>query len=357
MGGVESFASLITESLEAEYSFSFLAATTDHIAKEDFFKDLGIEVYYLKNIFGIKNALRRKGIIKKFLKENDFDIIHINATTLNATYIAQIANNLGIKVIYHIHNTAPSGYGIVARLLTKYLSTLFRHRLAQLDNIQFVSVSKNAASAVFGDSLPTKIIVNGIDTERFIYDPRISQQMRKKFDLNLDDKIGIVVARLMPIKNYKKVLDIANNGIGKHFDKLFIVGDGPEKGTIQKQIHGMSAEIQNNIIMLGERNDIPNLLNMSDFMLLTSFSEGLSISVIEAQAVGVIPIVSLGVPKITNVTKKVQFLNINDSEEIWLNNIDKVHPATLNRIDMNRIVGESQFSKKNFINKIRDLYN
>ena len=74
--------------------------------------------------------------------------------------------------------------------------------------------------------------------------------------------------------------------------KLLIVGEGPCRQEIEQLID--EEGMQNNIKVLGQRNDIPFLLNLSDCFVLSSRSEGLSCSIIEAMAAG-LPVVATDV--------------------------------------------------------------
>lgn len=85
--------------------------------------------------------------------------------------------------------------------------------------------------------------------------------------------------------------------------------------------------------------------------------KGLSISVIEAQAAGVIPIVSNGIPTVTNITGNVIFLDVKASDCHWVEIIEKVlSTTTYDKIKMNQIVDDSEFSSRSFLKSISELY-
>lgn len=356
MGGIESFATTILDNFSEKYDFSILAATTHTIAKEDYFEQKCKKIFYLPQIFGLRNVIKRPKIIRSFFKHNKFDIVHINATTLNAFYIAQEANRQGSKVVYHIHNFSPSGYRFLPRLLTKILTPYSRFKLKHMLNVELVAVSDESENKLFGTQSNAKVIFNGINTEQFLYKNDIQRKMRKKFNILPNEKVGIVVARLMPIKNYSKTLQIIKEGLQSEFDKFFIVGNGPEKSSIINIIDSFPKQIRNKIYFLGERMDIARLLIMSDFFILTSFTEGLSISVIEAQAAGLGVIASDGIPVSTNITNKVHFLSVHASNEEWLMAIKNTLDDKNNRCEMNRLVAASDFSDINFCKSIEKLY-
>ena len=71
--------------------------------------------------------------------------------------------------------------------------------------------------------------------------------------------------------------------------RLIIAGDGPMRSAIE----GLAAElnIAEHIFLLGERQDIPQVLQACDVFTLTSIAEGISNTILEAMAVG-LPVVA-----------------------------------------------------------------
>ncbi|SHF51833.1 Glycosyl transferases group 1 [Caldanaerobius fijiensis DSM 17918] len=70
-----------------------------------------------------------------------------------------------------------------------------------------------------------------------------------------------------------------------------IVGDASlderDVGTKQKiELYLQDEKLRNRIILTGTRNDIPELLKISDFFILPSYREGMPRSIIEAMAMG-----------------------------------------------------------------------
>jgi len=61
-----------------------------------------------------------------------------------------------------------------------------------------------------------------------------------------------------------------------------IVGDGPERGAVEEEIRRLG--LGDRVELLGERGDVPELLAGSDVFVLSSRSEGLPVSVLEAMA-------------------------------------------------------------------------
>jgi glycosyltransferase involved in cell wall biosynthesis len=71
-----------------------------------------------------------------------------------------------------------------------------------------------------------------------------------------------------------------------------IVGDGPDRGAVEDEIRRLGLE--GRVRLVGERSDVPSLLADSDLFVLSSRSEGLPVSVLEAMAAE-LPVVASGV--------------------------------------------------------------
>ena len=108
--------------------------------------------------------------------------------------------------------------------------------------------------------------------------------------------------------------------------KLFIVGDGEMQQSIMERISDLS--ISSNVTMLESRNDVNNLLQMSDVFLMPSMWEGISLAAVEAQASGIRTILSDKVSKEVGITDVCVFLPLDKSD--WINNIKEKLPQRRN---------------------------
>jgi len=101
-----------------------------------------------------------------------------------------------------------------------------------------------------------------------------------------DDVVAIHVAR---ISRDKGLLDLQqamallhSRGIEK--PKLLVVGDGPDFELISQRMKPLIES--HRVIMLGRRDDVRSLLAISDFFVLPTLHENLSISILEAMSAG-----------------------------------------------------------------------
>jgi glycosyltransferase involved in cell wall biosynthesis len=137
-----------------------------------------------------------------------------------------------------------------------------------------------------GASERIQVIRNAVDTERFTPEGRAEQ--KRRFELDPSVPLLIVNANLSPHKGQdtaiRAVSILKQRGIRV---QLWIVGNERSgSGEYLAQLKKLVGEesVEDRVSFLGFRHDIPDLLRAADFMLLPSTSEGLPISVLEAQA-------------------------------------------------------------------------
>jgi glycosyltransferase involved in cell wall biosynthesis len=136
----------------------------------------------------------------------------------------------------------------------------------------------------------TVTIANGIDVEAFRPDPARRRRVRHELGIPEGDLVVISVARLAAVKDQPTLVrGFAASPVSRH-GHLLIVGEGPEREHIQDEITrlGMADRIQ----LLGARSDVRDLLSAADVFALTSRSEGISVSLLEGMASGVVPVVT-----------------------------------------------------------------
>jgi len=133
-------------------------------------------------------------------------------------------------------------------------------------------------------------IINGIATDMFATRPRPATLVHE-FGLPPDCRVIGTVARLDEIKDQLSMIrafEIVCQRVGDC--RLFLVGDGPLRDDLTVYINQQN--LQGKVIITGQRSDVPDFLNLFDVFVLSSLSEGTSISLLEAMASGVPPVVT-----------------------------------------------------------------
>lgn len=133
-----------------------------------------------------------------------------------------------------------------------------------------------------------RVIPNGIDTDRFRPRPDVRDDVRRA--LGVGDDIVLIgqVARLDPMKDHLTLLRATAllDASGTDF-RLALVGAGPEEQHARLAEAARQLGIAGRILWLGERLDVPEVLNALDIHVLASaYGEGFPNAVAEAMATG-----------------------------------------------------------------------
>ena len=117
--------------------------------------------------------------LSKLIRNNDYDIIHIHGNSaLMSVELKAIQKSGSIaKVIVHAHNTSCT-HLLLNRILYGYFSKHYDYALACSD----------AAGKWLYKKHPYIVLNNGIDEQRFQYNPEVRDRYRKKYckiDLSL----------------------------------------------------------------------------------------------------------------------------------------------------------------------------
>lgn len=130
-----------------------------------------------------------------------------------------------------------------------------------------------------GINIDIQVVSGGIDTNRFSQKNGI-----KEYDC-------IMTGRIVEIKRidiFLQAVKIVANTIPEV--KVLIIGDGPLRSELEKLARELG--IEKNVHFAGFHNDIENWLQKSKVFVLTSDSEGLSLSMMEAMTCGLPAVVS-----------------------------------------------------------------
>ena len=119
-----------------------------------------------------------------------------------------------------------------------------------------------------------EVIYNGIT---------IAQEENNFIPSPSNDIVIIHVANLKPVKGHKYLIE-AFAGIVKQFPraKLVLIGNDELNGQIQEMASCLN--LQSNVLFMGKRDNVPQLLALADICVLPSLSEGMSNSILEYMA-------------------------------------------------------------------------
>ncbi len=136
-----------------------------------------------------------------------------------------------------------------------------------------------------------KVLYHGVDTDKYRPSPELRNNLRSQFNIPFQDYIVISTAMLWPGKKVDRLLNAFISLAKQRQDiHLLIAGKGNEYDLLLNIIGGQNEDIKKRIYLLGYREDISDLLKLSDFYVLPSDSEGLGLACLEAMSCGLISI-------------------------------------------------------------------
>jgi L-malate glycosyltransferase len=223
--------------------------------------------------------------------------------------------------LVHAHQTTPFFYALLARglfrsrpriLFTEHgrffpdrgsRKRALLQRLLLGRNDLVVAVGESVKQAVVKyEGVPANrvhVVYNGIPVTAHDGIDLDRAAVRKELGVPEQAFVVIQVARLDETKNHRMALEAFRLfAAGYPPALLILVGDGPERERLERA----AAEFHLNakVKFLGSRSDVRRLLSAADVAILTSLSEGIPLSLIEAMAGG-LPIVATsvgGVPEV-----------------------------------------------------------
>lgn len=242
-------------------------------------KKSAIPLWKLYNWFKrrqIAQALARdgEGLLKVCLRERFDIIVSYSGSTLQKMCFSGHA-----KTVKYIHCDI-AGSQLFSENTLAQLSTL-----KQFNRIICVSeIAKLSFVEITGISENVMAFHNPLNSEKVI---RLSQaEIALPHDLPLICAVG----RLAEEKGFDRLLRIHKNLLEEGIlHRLVLVGDGPEKENLERLIHALC--VQDSVIMAGYQANPYPYMRQSDFLICSSFTEGLGLVAMEAICLGV-PVVS-----------------------------------------------------------------
>ena len=308
----------------------------------------GNKDYYMGD-YSIKSMLSLNKRINKLLEENHYDIIHCHI--LNVAYFYfKVAKKHNVKIrILHSHATKNSDNPV--KNIRNNLLKLFGLKYTT----DYFACSKIAGTYLFKNK-KFVVIKNAVDYDRFYFDYNKRIEIRKKYNI-LDDEILFgFVGRFTTQKNIYFLLCFFKELINKNSKfKLILIGDGLEKGKIEKYIE--SNKIKNFVTIIESTTDIASYYNAFDALLLPSLFEGLPVTGIEAQVSGLPVICSDKITQELNFNELCTYLSI-DSIDKWVSYLLSFSPNTnRNYVSMDySIEQQSKFLADIYSNLVEKRY-
>ena len=316
--------------------------------------DKSFKVDFCRSPFNLPAQIKAYRQLKKIIDTENYSLIHTH--TPSGSVITRLAarkarKKNGTKVIYTCHGFQFYEGGPSLDWLLWFPVERFMSRFCDL--IVTINSEDYALAKKYFKTKVKQIHGVGVDTTKF--KPKLSakkkKELLKKLKLSDDEFIISYVAEFIPRKNHRMLLTAVQNLIKDHPDiHVLLIGEGVLKERIE--FLARSLRIEKNIHFLGYRQDVPDLLELSDLYVSTSNNEGLGLNVLEACLMNC-PIVitdNRGHSEITNAQAKY-LVGPDDTDTL----ADKIILAYRGAVKY-KLKFPEKFALKESLEKMRKIY-
>lgn len=306
-GGAENMVMNLYRTIDrSKIQFDFVEHTTRKCAFEEEIHALGGYIFRAPR-FHLYNYFQYRNWWFQHLQQHpEHQVIHGHFFTISSVYF-KFAHEFKRITVGHSH---ASELSLLKHLLNRQIDTLADYHLA----------CGEAAGKCFYRKGKFTVLNNGIDIEKFRYDPEIAGQKRKELNLNNNFVIG-VVGSLRQVKNPFGTIEIFREILKRQPNaRLVWAGDGAMRGPLEQKIHAYG--LQDRILLLGCCPNVNDMLKAMDIYIMPSFSEGLPVSLIEAQAAGLPCFCSDAITREADITGLCHFLPLGNYDH-WAETILK----------------------------------
>lgn len=241
----------------------------------------GVKVHKLSknNMYSLKTLIE----LFKIIKIKKYDIIHVHI--FPAFYFIGIISLFCKKAnyIYTEHSTGNRRrkYKFL-KIVEKFIYSRYKKIICISDKTEF-----NLRKHINDFSKKIVVIFNGVELKKYLMATPLNRNEISE-EITDKDKIITMVGRFSKQKDQKTLIK-AMSFLSMEY-KLLLIGEGNLREEIIKFTEELN--LKNRVFFLGVRKDVPNILKISDLVVLSSNWEGFGIAALEGMASGIPTIVS-----------------------------------------------------------------
>lgn len=297
-----------------------------------------------KKVIPIKVLTCGKKIYKKYI-EGKFDV---QVSFLEGPITRIFKHGKDVKKIVWIHNDISKVFG--TGLKSKIKLSVDKKTYKKYDKLVFVS---NDNKDVFNNLFRIKelenkeeIIYNYIDKDKIL--EKAKMEIGQEY---IDNKLPsiITIARLVPQKAIDRLINVHKRLIDENlFHNIYVIGDGPEKENLKKQIKEL--KVEDTVKLMGKRDNPYPYLKQADYFALLSEFEGYGMVVDEAKI--------LNKKIIITKTAAIEAVKGYAKKLILENTEDAIYEGLKQVLQKNVVFDDSdtEFDNEELLNKIRVLF-
>ena len=309
-----------------------------------------------RNISKIKDMVCSYKKVRDIVNENKYDIIHCHSPIggVIARLASRNARKRGSKIIYTAHGFHFYNGSSIKNWIFFYPIEKLCARFTDC----IITINKEDYKRAIDNKFSARKIVYvpgvGVDIEKKQNIVTNTEQKKLEFGIT-DEYVLLSVGELNHNKNHETII----NAISMiDFPIIYIVcGKGEKIDYLNDLVQRLGLEEK--VIFAGYRNDIDELLKMSDIFCFPSYREGLSVALMEAMAAG-LPVICSNIRGNVDLIENGRGGYLSDPNDVvgFAENIEKLIADKNERIKMsnNNKKDIQKFGKIKVNNQMRQIY-
>ncbi len=292
VGGAEVLAARLAYQLGDTYRFVFVCLDEVNVLGEEL-RSQGFPVHVLARRPGVDWGCAHR--LARCLSEERVDLLH--AHQYAPFFYSVMARLLHRRppLLFTEHGRDYPDYPRPKRMLVNRLLLERRDRVVAVGHAVRQALLRNEG---FGSGR-VAVIYNGVELSSHGQNGSGRDAVRRELGIGARDLLLLQVARLNYLKDHLTAVRTMAQVVRQRPDaRLLLVGDGEERPRIEHEIARLN--LSDVVRIMGRRDDVGRLLPAADLFLLTSLTEGIPLTLIEAMAAG-LPVVSTRVGGVAEV--------------------------------------------------------
>lgn len=290
-----------------------------------------------------KHPLNYINQLRKFLRKEQFDVVHVNGNSTTMALELWTAKVAKVKLrIAHSHNTTTQ-HPVINKILRPLFEFSVNGRLA---------CNEAAGKWLFG-SKSFMVIPNGINLLKFRFDIKERNKIRTQFRINNNEILLGHVGEFNYQKNQEFLINLIRN-LPENY-KLILIGQGENLEGLKRKAKKL--HLNTRIIFTGVVGNVSAYLNAMDVFLLPSKFEGQPFVLVEATASGLNCIVSNVISPENNLAANMSFLDLKNLKQ-WETKLKQLayYDRKKESLDNIRILTEKGYNARENIDKLANFY-
>jgi len=269
-------------------------------------------------------------------------------------YALRIAKEMGVPVRICQANSYPNHFQFTLPIL--YFLKLKQRKYFT----HCMATSREASDWLFGVKRRRGVIFikKAIDVNRFKKDLIGRDNAKKMLELQSNFVVGHI-GRFDRKKTYEKLLAVFAE-IKRRNSKavLLLIGGGKNEREVRcrEKIQERARELrlEESVRFLGVRNDVDRLMQAMDVLVIPTTNYNCSLTLIEAQSMGLACVVSDNISWKYNLTGNVEFLPLEMKHSVWADKILK--KVTEPMVDRTYLVTDRGYDIREAAKVLQDFY-